>query len=47
MGDCPFEGTPTGKWCLTDACYIRETQLIIMLNHVIDNYQLMVEEFND
>ena len=29
-------------WCVSDADYVRETQHIIYLNHVIDRYECQV-----
>ncbi len=42
----PYDNGRGPMWCLPDADYIRETQHIVSLNHVIDNYECQVEILN-
>ncbi len=42
---CEYTGNPDGHWCVTDDCYIRETQHTIMLNHTITKYELQIIEY--
>ncbi len=42
---CEYTGNPEGHWCVTDQCYIRETQQQIMLNHTITKYELMIIDY--
>ena len=45
--ECDYRAVPDGQWCLDSNCYMLETQHILKLNHIIDRYEMQVEEFND
>ena len=46
LNSCKYVPVPGNIFCVSEPCAVKETQYMIKLNQTIDNYELMLQEFN-